>query len=66
MINVVKYQNFQFESLFADYIRDCYDEVRAILQELPETINISFGGIGLIAPGNGVGGYSASADTIIV
>lgn len=65
MIDVIHYQNKATEETLAGIISDYYDEVRKLLPELPELIQIYFSDYGII-PESGVGGYAYAHDIITI
>ena len=65
MIKVIHYENETAEKQLEAHIADYYQEVRELLPDLPETIQIYFGSWGII-PDTGVGGYAYAHDIITI
>ena len=65
MIKAIHYKNKSTEEPLEAIISECYDEVRKLLPQLPETIQIFFSDYGILAE-SGVGGYAYAHDIITV
>lgn len=65
MIEVIHYQNKSTEETLESIISGNYNEVRELLPELPELIQIYFSDNGII-PESGVGGYAYAHDIITI
>lgn len=65
MIEVIHHQNKAYESSFEPLISDSVDEVRKLLPNLPESIQIYFSDYGILED-TGIGGYAYSSDIITI
>jgi len=65
MIKVIHYQNKTYEQPIVPLISDSLDEVRKLLPNLPESIQIYFSDYGILED-TGIGGYAYSSDIITI
>lgn len=65
MIKAIHYQNKLIEEPIEALISGCYRDVRKLLPQLPETIQIYFSDYGIL-PESGVGGYAYAHDIITI
>ncbi len=65
MIEVIHYQNKAYETPFESLISDSLDEVRKLLPNLSESVQIYFSDYGILEE-TGIGGYAYSSNIITI